>query len=352
MAQVADAIRTEILKGGWIDWIPSERELSQMFHVSRNTCRAALRTLYREKLLESVPGLGIKIDQPTVQKARSRSPHSVSVGLIIPQSVSRLRPTHSLLIEELREQLFDHQVRMHVYSSPAYYRARPQNALKRLVEKNQHACWILVLSHHSLQAWFAARGIPCVVSGSIYPDIRLPSVDYDYRAICRHAVGKLIGLGHRRIVFFNRQWRAAGDLESEVGFLEGINASPQGNVSGRVVLHLDDRQSVANLIRQLYAADSPPTALIVANSYCYLSVVTTLARLGLLVPRDVSVICREDDQFLAYVEPEPARYLNNSAALARKMMSLIRPLLEGNVSRLEPVRLLPQFNAGGSVRRI
>jgi LacI family transcriptional regulator len=352
VAQVADTIRTEIVKGGWVEWIPSERRLSQTLHVSRNTCRAALRTLYKEGLLIPVIGSGIRVNRSAVPGDVSAPLPQASVGLIIPDSVNRLRPVSSLLIEDLREQLFDQKVGLHIYSSPAYYRARPHTALRKLVDNTRHSCWVLVLSHLSLQAWFASREIPCVVSGSVYPDIRLPSVDYDHRSVCRHAVGKLISLGHRRIVLLSPRWGAAGDLESEVGFLEGANASASGEVQARIVYLADDRQSIVNVVRRLCAANPQPTALIVANSYCYITVVTALARLGLLVPRDISIICREDDQFLCYIEPEPARYISNCSVIAKKIMSVIRTLLQGGVAAANPIRLFPRFTPGGSFRRL
>jgi DNA-binding LacI/PurR family transcriptional regulator len=350
VAQVADVIRSEILRRAWSDWIPSERELNRTLHVSRNTCRAALHMLSCERLITPVQGRGIRVNRDVVRRARPAGRQTHSVGLIMPEVVSRLRPVNSLLIDDLREELFDQDVRLSLHVSSACYQANPEHALEKLVSKNRHDCWILVLSNEALQRWFMLRGIPCLVTGSVFPGIRLPSVDSDHRSICRHAVGKLISLGHRRIVFFNRDLRAAGDLESEDGFLQGARASSHSDVKAWVVYHDDNRESVGNLITKLLAVPEPPTGLIIANSYCYLSVMSTLARRGYRVPEDFSLISREDDAFLAYMDPEPARYLNPSSRHARKVMTMIRPLLEGGIPNLEPVRLTPQFAPGGSIR--
>jgi DNA-binding LacI/PurR family transcriptional regulator len=352
VAQVADVIRSEIMRRAWSDWIPSERELNRTLHVSRNTCRAALHMLTCERLITPVQGRGIRVNRDVVRKAHPGDRQIHSVGLIMPEVVSRLRPTNSVLIDDIREELFDQGVRLSLHVSSACYQANPEHALEKLVGKNRHDCWILVLSNEAQQKWFMQRGIPCLVTGSIYSGIRLPSVDWDHRSICRHAIGQLIALGHRRVVFFNRFLRAAGDLESEAGFLQGARMSSHTDLKAWVVYHDDSRESVGNLISKLLANPEPPTGLIVANSYCYLSVASALAHRGYRVPEDFSLISREDDAFLAYVDPEPARYLNTTARMARKVMTLIRPLLEGGIPNFEPVRLTPRFIAGGSVRQL
>lgn len=353
VAQVADAIRMEIRRSTWTEWIPSERELSRSLHVSRNTCRFALHLLYREGLVEPVQGRGIRVRQLPPAVKPQILPQTHSVGVIIPDALGRLRPSNSLMIEELQAELYDMQVRLQLHSSPAYYAGNPRRALEKLVEKTPHDCWILVLSHRPLQNWFMQRQLPCVVSGSIYSDVVLPSVDYDYRAVCRHAVGKLLALGHRRIVFLNRQLRAAGDLESEAGFAEGIRASSDEKIESRIVYHDDHLESVSNVIRQLFKSTmKPPTGLIVANPFSYLSAMTTLARCGFRVPDDVSLISRDDDPFLAYVDPVPARYIYDVTGLARKLMFMIRSLLDGGAAKRDAVRIVPHFSAGGSLRKL
>jgi LacI family transcriptional regulator len=352
VAQVADAIRTEIRGKSWPLWIPSERELSNSLHVSRNTCRFALHVLYREGLLEPIQGRGIRVKRPDQRQKVDTQPHTHSVGIIIPDVIGRLRPSNAIMIEELQAELYDMQVRLQLHNSPAYYGGNPDHALEKLVEKYHHECWILVLSQRPLQDWFMQRGLPCVVSGSIYSDIDLPSVDFDFRAVCRHAVGKLISSGHKRIVFLNRQQRAAGDLESEEGFREGIKASASGEIDARIVYHDDHLDSVSALGRQLFKSSAPPpTGLIIANPYCYLSMMGTLARWGLHIPDDVSLISRDDDPFLSYVNPVPARYSYDVTHMAKKIMLLIRALLDGSVTKRDAVRIVPNFVAGGSLKK-
>jgi len=352
VAEVANSVRGEIFRGAWTEWIPSTRELSQSINVSRNTCRAALQILYREKLLEPVRGRGTRIKRTVQLERHSAGRNDRSVGVILPEGLGRLPPRVAHLIEELQADLYHLQARLELHASPAFFQADPRRALEKLVEKNQHDCWILVLSHRALQEWFMQRGLPCMVSGSIYSDILLPSVDLDFRAICRHAAGVLIAKGHQRIALLNRRRLGAGDMESEAGFNEGAMNSSREAVDARVVYHDDSVESVSDLIRKLFVDRDRPTGLIVANPFCYLSVMTTLLRSGFRVPEDVSLISREDDPFLAYVSPEPARYFYDVTRLARRHMMIIRPLLEGGGLKFDPVRIEPRFTAGGSIKNI
>ena len=349
--QVAEVVRAEILRGAWLDWIPSERSLSRTLHVSRNTCSNALQALCREGLIEVVVGRGLRITRRLARQADDAAA-SRSVGILLPDAINRLRPAVSLFVDELKDELFDSGTRTQLHCSAAFYNAHPAGALKRLVEQNHHDCWILLFSRKPLQSWFAEQKLPCVVSGSTHPGIRLPSVDWDNRATCRHAAGTLIGLGHRRLAFFNRASRAGGDLESEQGFKEACQQTRSLGVVGSVVYHEDERESVVRLVDNLFSCAQPPTGILVANSHCYLSVGSALARRGLRIPQDISLISRDDDFFLGYIEPDPARYLADPSIWVHKIMHALRRLLEGREAKLQPIRIMPRFISGHSLQEI
>lgn len=56
--QLRDIIQERIIKGKFIEKIPSERELMDEFHVSRSTVRQSIEQLVREGLLVRRPGKG------------------------------------------------------------------------------------------------------------------------------------------------------------------------------------------------------------------------------------------------------------------------------------------------------
>jgi LacI family transcriptional regulator len=141
-------------------------------------------------------------------------------------------------------------------------------------------------------------------------------------------------------------------LHGEAGFLEGVRGSPHPEVDGRIFYHDDNKASVDKLVEAVFARSCPPTAVFVANPNCYLSVVSALGRSGLRIPEDVSLISRDDESFLAYMDPEPARYLYDGRAFARKMMLLIRRFLDGDVATVKPLWLMAGFTPGSSLRKL
>ena len=346
--QIAAQLRAEIAKGTWRGWLPSERALCELVQASRNTVHIAIEQLKADGLVETTRGLGNRI--VTVPKPTTESGHARTVGIVIPEPIGRLRPLIALWIDELKDLLIDEGCRLRVHEAQQYYQTNPARALERLVDQNSHDAWVLTLSSEAMQRWFARRPISCLVAGSTYAGVALPSYDLDYRAICRHAAGALLRAGHRRLGLLNRETRRAGDMDSEAGFVEGVRASPHDDATVEIAYHRDDLDSVTLALRRLLDRRHRPTALLVSNSYAYLSTASLLAQRGLRVPEDISLISRDDDPFLESLAPRPARYAVSPHAFAKKMLGLILRLIRHDPGvHQQHAYLLPRFSAGGSI---
>jgi DNA-binding LacI/PurR family transcriptional regulator len=347
VSQMADILRDGISRGIWRDRLPGERALCGQYQVSRNTLRAALGQLQRDKLIEALHGSGNRIlSKPRRQAGRLQSR---DVGLLSPEPLERLRPTQTLWIDELRAMLSERGCRLHVFHGRPYFRANPGPALERLIAENPHGCWILTLSNAAIQRWFARHDVPCVVAGSVHAGLDLPYRDLDHRAMCRHAAGVFLGLGHRKLALVITKSQLAGDLESEAGFVEGVQKSSHAGAEVQVCRHDGSVDGIGHAVRRLVEQRPPVTAVLVANAYHYLTVVTRLGQAGRRVPADVSVISRDDDLFLSYLVPGPARYAASSHALAKSLLRPVEELLEKAPPGRRGLRLMPEFRTGGSV---
>ena len=231
-SQIAAQLRADLGKGTWTGWLPSERVLSRTVQASRNTVRAALEQLKADGLIAPVRGLGNRVIG-TVTSPPSRD-DAKTVGVLIPEPIGRLRPLIALWIDELKDLLIEEGYRLRIHEGRQYYQTNPARALERLIGQHHHRAWVLTLSSEAMQRWFARRDTPCLVAGSTYPEVTLPHYDLDYRAICRHAAGVLLRLGHRRLALLNRESRRAGDVDSERGFLEGVRASPHAEAAAAI----------------------------------------------------------------------------------------------------------------------
>src|SRR5690606_23622818 len=145
----------------------------------------------------------------------------------------------------------------------------------------------------AIQRWFVRNEAKCVVAGSVHAGLALPYRDLDHRAMCRHAAGVLLGLGHRKLALVIAKSQLAGDLASEAGFVEGVRKSPHATAEAVVTRHDGSVVGIGHTLRRLREQTPPVTGLLVANAYHYLGVVSRLAQMGHRVPDDVSVISRD-----------------------------------------------------------
>ncbi|MFM7749011.1 MAG: substrate-binding domain-containing protein, partial [Opitutaceae bacterium] len=67
------------------------------------------------------------------------------------------------------------------------------------------------------------------------------------------------------------------------------------------------------------------------------------------LPRDLSIVCREDDPFLEYLSPPVARYGTDPAAIARQLTVMLVRLAAGGSLRASHSLLAPRFIPGASI---
>lgn len=347
VAQTAGFLRAQIEAGEWTGWLPSERSLCDLLQVSRNTLRAALGQLHEEGRIKPVHGAGNQILGGSTRPARQVA--STDVALLSPEPVERLRPMQTLWIDDMRALLSERGMRLRVFHGPQYYGPNPGLALQKLVTRNPHGCWLLMLASESLQRWFTKNRVPCIVAGSTYPGLDLPFRDLDHRATCRHAAGVLLSLGHRRVAMLMVKTRRAGDIESEAGFLEGVKQSRHPGTEALVISHEESAAGIAQATRRVLKLAPRPTALMVVHPYHYLAVVSRLAQAGVRVPEDISIVSRDDDPFLGYMSPVPARYVVNPHTMAKSLLRPVLELLEGSPITQRTARIMPEFVRGESV---
>ena len=347
VAQTVVFLSARIASGEWCDFLPSERALCELLQVSRNTLRAALAQMAAAKKIRPQHGTGNRI---LVGRGRAvRRSRAQDVALLTPEPIERLRPMQSLWIDDMRALLSERGFRLRVIHGHQYFAATPAAALRKLVARNPHGCWILLLAGEHVQRWFGASGIPCLVAGSTYAGVDLPFRDLDHRVMCRHAAGILLGLGHRRLVMLTQKSRKAGDVASENGFVEGARQSRHENTEAVIIYHDETIASVAQAVRRILKLQPRPTAIMVVHPHYYLAVASRLALEGVRIPQEISLISRDDDPFLSFLVPAPARYAVSPHAMARSLLPPVLELLEGHTVTQRASLIMPKFFRGESI---
>lgn len=125
------------------------------------------------------------------------------------------------------------------------------------------------------------------------PDGR-PTVDSDNLAGARAATDHLLGLGHRRIAMLTGRPDLVSAQLREQGFRQAMAAAGAPVDESLVRLGSYDPQLAAEQAERLLSGPVRPTAVFAANDLSAIATLEVARRIGLRVPRDVSVVGFDD----------------------------------------------------------
>jgi hypothetical protein len=340
-SQICAILRSEIADGTWQGSLPGELVLARRLHVGRASLRAALDVLQSEGLLRVSKGKPREI--VSLPHARSTPPLS-RVVILSKDRYFHLTAGTLLWIDALRSLLGTSGIPLEFTTSAASSMSRPARRLEALVALFPGSVWLLLRCGPETQRWFASRGLPAVIAGSMHAPINLPGVDWDYFAACRHAATRLLARGAHRPAIVIPRTMLAGDRESEAGFRDGC--TPHNPTS------IQHDGSPDGLHRALDAAmDRPdaPDGLLVCHSTHTITVISRLLQLGRRIPHDIRIISRDDDPVLSHLLPQPARYAVPPDPFAARLARLILSWIHGKSPPPSSDLVLPEFIDGTSL---
>jgi DNA-binding LacI/PurR family transcriptional regulator len=342
VAQTVKALKKNISTGFWSGQLPGENSLCASLHVSRVTLRKALAELVREGWVRG--GRGRRRD--IVARPRRLPVAGNRVVLLSEAKLHLLHPFTLYWMDCLREHLNESGYHLEVHSGHHAFSSGAERALTQLEKRLRPVGWVLYRSNEPMQQWFSRKSLPCVIAGSRHSRVELPSVDVDYRATCRHAVGQFLARKHRQIVFLNPESGAAGDMESEQGFLEAAQSLRHSGGLAEVVRHDGTVPGICRKLDLLLARPVRPTAFLVSRPAFALTAATHLLHRQLRLPQDVALISRDNESFLENAVPSMARYASNPTMFARKISRLVLEMVQSAVLSKPDVRLMPAFIPG------
>lgn len=346
-AQAAEAILAKIRAAQWKNWLPGERQLSRLLQVSRGTVRSALTMLQQQKHVTVVASRGYRVTQR--RSGRNPAKQRILINLVSSEPIEIKRPYFALMVGHIRESAQARGWNVALHNGGHLFGARAAIHLQHLVQSSPASCWILIHSTHRAQKWFVDAGLPALVSGHTYDGINLPGLDVDLWASGHHAAIQLARMGHTRVVTVVSKHRLPGLIEGDAGFAEGFGSATKNR---GVILQLpyngDDTALARNLMRMMKQSVRP-TSILTETPNQYLTVMSALAQLRLVVPDDVSVVSRLDDSFLEHLVPEPARYHISPVVFARSLVRMVAHLALGENLPHTHRLLMPDFIRGGSL---
>lgn len=346
--QVAQLIAKDIRRGVWKEQLPPERYLASTMQVSRRTLRGAIVILRKQKVILTTPSYGSKITKrPRLQS--TTLPQRKVIGLMLPESLDHLKSSTMVFIDELRALLYANSFRLEVHVGHRYYSNRPAAALTELTAKFPSEGWILAYSNPINQRWFQSQGISAIIAGTAHENVELPDVDIDMVAACRHAANLLVQRGHRRLGLVIEDPRLPGDKKSADGFQEGAQLLGKTEVTTKICQCPPDMTGIRHLVARLIKGPEAVSALVITNAYQYLAIFSILSRMGIKIPRQISLISRNDEPFCQFLDPEPTRYTCAPQTRAKAVYFALMRTIQGEQLPKRHFLLLPDFIQGATV---
>lgn len=349
-AQAAESISKAIAEGTWRQYLPSERRLCEMLRVSRPTIRTALSLLEEGGLLEFGQRRRTRLISRPPQ-TESRQPSRL-IGIVSPEPIARVPVATYQIISEMRAHLTEQGFTTEVLICQAHSGRAQNRKLEEFVRQNRLLCCVLISVSKDIQKWFSTHKVPALVLGSCHEEVKLPSLDSNYRSVCRHAGGIFLSKGHRRMALVVPHSAMAGDLASETGFMESIQLNRHIDARASIVRHNGTAQNISAKLDALFNSAHAPTALLVARPHHVFIVLIYLLKRGLTVPDTVSFIARDYDHTFETVSPPIAHYALKEDTFAHRLSRLMLQLVSHGKMAAEPNFVFPKYFAGGTVKQL
>ena len=340
--QAEQALRRLIREGALTDPLPGEHHLAGQLGISRSSLRPAMANLAKAGLI--VRGNGRRARLGAFGAGRPGQPRP-TVCLVCSASREKMAPHINTVVMELHAHFSSHGIPWEESFDAKLDLRHPEARLQSLVSHRQHVCWLLFGCSAQVLRWFSRAGLPAVVLGSCPPGVTLPSVDFNYPAVGRHAAGQLAKNGHRRIALLQPRRALTGDLDSWESF-HGYFAGKSPRVMLRSVAIEADLSDLCVKLDQLMASRHRPTAIFCLHPPTALKTVFHLLRRGRRIPGEVSVLSRDSMAVFDAALPEISRYRGSNTQLFSRAVRIVQSMLAGHPVTPKSSLVMPAFIPG------
>ena len=288
--------------------------------------RPGVGEVTRQQILDIARSMGWRPNRAAraLQAARAHA-----VGLVFQRSANSAEEASTFLLRFLdgvENELSEHDIVLVVHAVhdlPAeievYERWYAENRVDGVVVINP------VVDDPRLPA-LQQIGLPAVVVGDVRGHSPLPAVWTDDAEAATLAVEHLAALGHRRIA------RVGGGLEllhtriRKAAFGKAIAAARLG---GDLSVDNATEDDAERITKRLLARKNPPTAILYESDAMAMRGLVTLRELGLLVPRDLSVMVWDDSPMCRLAYPPLTALRRDAFAYGRLVAEHLLTRLSG-----------------------
>lgn len=320
--QIARAIKEEwILKPSALPGsrLPTERQLREVFGVSRSTIGKALDLLVREGLLDSRQGSGIYIRElreslPITKLAAFICPHLPLPGYSGDSLPMRTLSGVDRRAAQLGWQLVTAMSNFSIEHEEAlierFMRMGAEGIILQAVNYPILRRRSDISSDHLVRRW---HKLPIVLAGVGFEEWRRPIVAFDNYKLGFDMTTALIEHGHRNIAFMHTSEERLHNAihERRKGWLAALNRAGIGIADSyagwplpqRDYVHLLEPEQADELVRRLLNLSPRPDALIAWEDAIAVQMMDALKRAGVAIPDEVRVAGFDNHLSGRYYDP-------------------------------------------------
>lgn len=339
--QLSTYLKRQILAGVFDDSLPGINQLVTMLGVNSRAVEAAVRRLESEGLLEA-RGVG-KSRRINTSRSRERT-KALRIRVLLYERTNRGLFYIIELLSKLREAGFVAdfadkslmELGMNVGRVSRFVAAKPADA------------WIVCGGSREILQWFSEQAFPAFAMFGVSSGLPIAGTSVRKSPAMVEAVGRLISLGHRRIVMLCREDRRKPEPALyEREFLAELKR--HGLATGPY--NLPDWEETAEGLRVLLHslfAHTPPTAIIIDGPSLYHATSQFLGRRGYYAPEKISLICNDPDPGFNWCHPAVTHMSWDHQALVRRALRWTHLISRDEIDRSQrPVDA--KFFEGGTI---
>jgi LacI family transcriptional regulator len=283
---------------------PTLDDVARMAGVSTATVSRCLNTpdrvieRTRAKVLDAVKALGYS---PNFGARALAAKRTNTIGAVIPTMENAI---FARGLQAFQEELGRLGYVLLVASSS--YSSEAEDAqIRSLVSRG--ADGLLLIGHDrdpAILDFLQVQGVPTLVAWAFDLNSSLPSIGFDNRVAMRTLADETISLGHRDIAVITAPTqgndRARMRLSGVRDAMTGKGLDPDRLVIRELPYSIENGQKA---FAELMALKEPPTVVICGNDVLAIGAMIEARRLGLQVPKDVSITGFDDIELARVVDP-------------------------------------------------
>lgn len=324
--QLADYLKEEIRAGRWTDRMPGESWLMTHLQVGRGTVRAAMARMEEEGLLVSHgQGRWRKI----VKSLASEATRTIRLKIFLYEKEAAGDIDNSSLLAQLLAAGIDATFTEKSLKDLGMRTDR----VARYVHQHPADAWVVSAASREVLEWFAIQPSPALAMYGRSRRLPIAAAFPDMLPGQTEAVGRLIHLGHRRIVMLTREERRKPQLSRpEQIFLDQLEAAGIKTGAYNIPDWEETREGLRRRLDELFR-HSPPTALIFQEAPIFIAARAYLADRGIVAPRDVSLVVADRDPSFAWSDPIPAHIQWDYRPVVRRVVRWAKNVAAGKEDR-------------------